>query len=336
MTQDRPEIKADTEPMDSRAAQDRFEELADKIRQQGYLPPQGDQSWREREAMRRAAYDRGYTPPPQSDQSWRESEALRFVPLRDESAEAAASKDIELPEPLAKPASAKVGSAGIIFAFFLVVAIGVIIVAFTAPEMLTAQFWRGTAATQSPAPAPPPAMAPAKNAPPAEPAPPPPSMPAPARVPDLPAPALNVAPPGAAKPEPTAPPPARAARPAARDETGGFYAKVPGPDGTLEYKFFPSEGSSGPSQPGQSRSSRSSPTDARSEGGFYARVPGPDGTLQNKYFPPEAPPDQSSASPSKSRTEPATPSRDTSGFYARVPGPDGTMEYKFFPSKPPR
>ncbi|MEO8896312.1 MAG: hypothetical protein ABI450_10560, partial [Rhizomicrobium sp.] len=85
MSQGRPETKADAEPVDSRAERDRFEALADKIRQESHLPSQDDQSWREREAIRLSAYDRGYMPP-QGNQSWREREALLFAPARENDA----------------------------------------------------------------------------------------------------------------------------------------------------------------------------------------------------------------------------------------------------------
>ena len=49
----------------------------------GYLPPEGDHSWREMEALRIGAYDRIGHLPPKSNQSWREQEALRLAATRE-------------------------------------------------------------------------------------------------------------------------------------------------------------------------------------------------------------------------------------------------------------
>jgi hypothetical protein len=80
------------------------------------------------------------------------------------------------------------------------------------------------------------------------------------------------------------PPPKSNSKPraTARDErsAGGFYAKVPGPDGTLRDTYFPGAPETGSRTP--SRKEPAVPADA---GGFYSRALGPDGTIQYRYFP---------------------------------------------------
>lgn len=267
----------------------RFEELADQYRQQSHLPPQGDQSWREQEAMRLAAYDKGYTPP-QSDQSWRDREAMLFAPAREDTT-ADAMPDHAMPEPVLRPAPAKGGQGGTILIFVLVAAIALGIAALAYPEMLTAAYWRSPQTNPATQPVSPPPRAVQPSAmPPAAPAvQPPPPMPAPdlKRIPDEPAPPVQEAPPPSvpvidARPDPAiAPKPVVRSRVPARSDrgAGGFYAKVPGPDGVMRDTFFPADPQSPPQKP-----VRAEPA-VPETGGFYAKVPGPNGTLELKHFP---------------------------------------------------
>lgn len=317
MSQGRPETKADAEPADSRAERDRFEALADKIRQESHLPSQDDQSWREREAIRLSAYDRGYIPP-QGNQSWREREALLFVPAQ-ENDTADVERDREPPLSVLPPVSTtKGGQGGILLAFLLVAAIALGIVALAHPEILTTSFWRTAGGGNNPAPET--ASAPAHTTPVSTPPIQQPSLSPPAPALDLrgtpdPTPPAEAATPAPPAPEPApvqiidaaAPPkPASATRAAPRNDadTGGFYAKVPGPDGTLQDKFFPSQGKSGKGKSGPIKSDKA----------------------------PAVPP----LSRARGPLDQSTVDKGAGGFYARVPGPDGTLEYKYFPSKPPR
>ncbi len=203
-------------------------------------------------------------------------------------------------------------ASGTILIFILVAGILLGIVALAYPQMLTAAYWR-TAGTQtnSVPQAPPPAAEP--TAPAARPASPPVDQPAapspnlnaaPTPPPSSPtAPDLNrapaePAPPAAEAPQSSvpvidatpkpAPSPRSASRPRAseRDDrgAGGFYAKVPGPGGAMEYQYFPAHPDSNSSAP-----ARREPA-VPDRGGFYAKVPGPDGTLQSQYFPRQPPP----------------------------------------------
>ena len=276
------------EEAQSQAERDRFQELADQYRQQGHLPPGGDQSWREREAMRLAAYDRGYVPA-QNDQSWRDREAMLFTPAREDGAAAAEDDRHESQEPILQPLHvAKSGQGGIVLIFILVAAIALGIAVLAYPQLLTASYWRAPqtnsetppprAAQPSAAPAIQPvptehSPAPDFNRAPAEPAPPP------AEAPQPPVSIIDATPKPAPKP---------ASRPrASRDEdrgVGGFHAKVPGQDGVMRDAFFPAD-----PEPGPQRPARKEPA-VPDTGGFYAKVPGPDGTLQDQYFPRRPPP----------------------------------------------
>jgi len=283
--------------MDEEAAADaeraRFEELADQYRQQSHLPPQGDQSWREQEAMRRADYDKGHIPP-QNDQSWRDREAMLFAPAREENTADAIAEEHRDPHEagLTPIPIRKGGQGGTILVFILVAAITLGIAVLAYPEMLTAAYWRTPdAQTNSVAqPAPPRAVQP-----PAAPAiqPVAPQTPPPAadlnRAPADPAPPALEAPSTAvidARPPAEVPEPAARERAPARDDrsTDGFYAKVPGPDGVMRDTFFPADPQSTPQKP-----ARAEPA-VPETGGFYAKVPGPDGTLELKHFPSKPPP----------------------------------------------
>jgi len=280
------EMQADEEA-DAQAERARFEELADQYRQQSHLPPQGDQSWREREAERLATYDKGYTLP-QNDQSWRDREAMLFAPAREENTADA------MPEPVLRPAAAKSGHGGTILIFVLVMAIVLGIAALAYPEMLTAPYWRSTQtnAVTQPLNPPPEAVQPSAMPPAAAQQPLP--LPAPdlKRIPAVPAPPVQEAPPPSVPVIDARPIPAPARKPAvsvrapARDDRsgGGFYVKVPGPDGVMRDTFFPTDPQSPSRKPVQKEPA------VPETGGFYAKVPGPDGTLELKRFPSTPPP----------------------------------------------
>jgi hypothetical protein len=289
MARSRLEILEEEEAQ-SQAERARFEELADQYRQQSHLPPGGDQSWRDREAMRRAASDKGHIPP-QSDQSQHEREAMQFAPAREDDTVAAEVGRHESQEPVLQPLHvAKGGQGGIVLIFILVAAIALGIAVLAYPELLTASYWRGpqtNSATQPPRAVLPPAApaiqpAPAEQAPaldlkraPAEPTPPP------AEAPQPPVSVIDATPKQARAPKPASRP-----RILEREDrgAGGFYAKVPGPDGVMRDTFFPADAEPGPQKP-----ARREPA-VPDQGGFYAKVPGPDGTLQDQYFPSRPPP----------------------------------------------
>ena len=229
-------MKADEQQAESHTARDAFDVLADQFRQDGgYLPPQGDQSWREREALGIvAAYE-------------------------DSTADATADEDSIQQEYARDSDSIGRGHAGMVFALFVVAVIAVVIVAFASPGILTAGFWRAhwsaanltaksAVAPASVADAPAPAPAPL-----AQRAAPPQSQPALAQPTLAASPGLNTTPVANAAPDTNTMPEAApkpslrpAVPPTRRDAagdhgTGGFYAMVAGPDGTLEYKYFPSK-----------------------------------------------------------------------------------------------
>jgi hypothetical protein len=281
------EMKPEDQPSESHATPENYEARADKFRQEsGHLPLQDDQSWRELEAVRIAAYEKTGHLPPQDDQSWREREAMRFVPAQ-EKIDAHATPDIEYEqeEYVRRPVSTRRGKGGILLALFTVAAMALVAVALVFPDMLRADFWRTPepavkskveavriALPPAPAPAPTPAAAAQSVPPPAPPvlvihadSNPPPAGPAKTAV-----------------PEPTPTPPAlRTTKPDQADDRGasGFYAKVPGPDGTLKDTYFPSQPTPA------TRPAKVGKTDNHSAGGFYAKVPGPNGTLEDKFFP---------------------------------------------------
>ena len=211
-------------------------------------------------------------------------------PVREEGNIGAAADESHRPQEIVlEPLHvAKGGQGGIVLIFILVAAIGLGIAVLAYPQMLTADYWRNSG-TQSPLPrAPQPTNAPAVQPP-----------PLPAEQPAPPVPELKRAPaepPSAEAPRPSvpvidatpAPVPRQASRPRAseRDDrgAGGFYAKVPGPDGTMEDQYFSADPDSVTRPP-----ARKEPA-VPDTGGFYAKVPGPDGTLQDQYFPRRPPP----------------------------------------------
>lgn len=290
--------------MDEEAAADaeraRFEELADQYRQQSHLPPQGDQSWREQEAMRRAASDKGYAAP-QNDQSWRDREAMLFAPAHEENtADAIAEEHREPLETGLTPVPIrKAGQGGTILIFILVAAIAFGIAVLAYPEMLTAAYWRTPDAQPNPVarPAPPRAVQPAA------------------------APAMQSTAPTQEAPPPVAPAP----------DLKRIPVGPPLPARETPPPSVPVIDARPPVKPASAPVSKpQAPTrDNRGAGGFYAKVPGPDGVMRDTFFPadPQSPPQK------PARREPAVP--ETGGFYAKVPGPDGTLELKHFPSTPP-
>lgn len=302
MAKSRLEILIDEEA-EAQAERARFEELADQYRQQGHLPPGGDQSWREREALRRAAYDKSYAPP-QNDQARREREAMLFAPAGEEAGTAAIEDESpEMREPVLRPVPvAKGGQGGTILIFVLVAAIGLGITALAYPEMLTAAYWRTPAAQNDSAMQPVPQRA---------------VQPAPAIQPTT-APTQEASPPAAPAPAPDLKrTPVEPAAPA-QDEVPVIDARPPA-DAAPAPKPNPKP--------------RAPARDDRGAGGFYAKAPGPDGILRDTYFPADPKADPKSDSRTPAREAPAKP--DAGGFYAKAPGPNGTLEYRFFPSKPP-
>jgi len=315
MARSRLEILAEEEA-ESQAERDRFQELADQYRQQSHLPPGGDQSWREREAMRRAAYDKGYAPPP-GDPSWREHEAAQRAashepePIQESAREediagGMAEEHYALQEPDLQPVHvAKGGQGGTILIFVLVAAIVFGVTALAYPEMLTADYWRTAGAQTNSVP-----QSPSRGAEPAaQPVPPPVKQPAPS-------PALNVA------PAPSVPPPSSPPAPDTNIVPAPPAQETP-PPASPAAKAAPIEAPTPKLRP------RAAVPDDRSVGGFYAKVPAPDGTMEYKYFP--ADPKSDARAPA--RKEPAVP--DAGGFYAKAPGPDGTLQDRYFPRQPP-
>jgi len=333
MARSRLEILEEEEAQ-SQAERNRFEELADQYRQQGHLPPGGDQSWREREAMRRAAYDKGYTPPP-GDPSWREREAAARAPSHEpaqepvqESVHAEFTADRMAEEQYApqerglEPVHvAKSGQGGTVLIFILVAAIALGVAALAYPEMLTAAYWRTAGSQTNSVPqTPPPAVEPAAPA----------AQPAPLRA-EPPAPALNAA------PQPSAPPPSAPAPDASAAPVPVAPAEeAPSPPAT---ETAPAPNVNPIEAPKPKLRPRASARDVRGTsgvvdrgaGGFYAKVPGPGGVMEYKYF--SANPDSDSSAAAPAQKEPAVP--DTGGFYSRALGPDGTMQYRYFPRQPP-
>ena len=188
------------------------------------------------------------------------------------------------------------GRSGKVFMLALVAAVGLVaLLPFAFPQTLTADFWNTQLAGLKGMPGSPaePARAtrtanvPAPSAPVAapvlrrEPVAPLPVEPAPAAnasetaTQDAPAPA----------PSPPNPQPRQRAAVPAKPSGGGFYAMVPGPDGTLTSRYFSSDSEQG----SQSRPAVPKRNEGGEEKGVYAMAPGPDGTLRYQYFPPKPP-----------------------------------------------
>lgn len=241
-------MNADEQLADLGAADGGYAASADWFTQEsGYLPPKGDQSWRELEAMRIVpAYEMFDAGQMESD----DSVAREQAPESD---------------------STGWGLKGVIFALFSVPVVTFAIVALTSPGILSAILQRmhwGEAGSlaksagapvstvQAPVPVPlaerepppqirlGPVIDQGSSTAPAASMTPPPSQPAPAIGRDLSAtlatnaiPDTNAVPEAAPKPSPR--PVKRATR---RNDPGtsGFYAMVAEPDGTLEYRYFPS------------------------------------------------------------------------------------------------
>jgi hypothetical protein len=97
--------------------------------------------------------------------------------------------------------------------------------------------------------------------------------------------AAGAAVPAAPAPELAVRPRQRAATPENSPGSGqdGFYAMVPGPDGTMTYRYFSADPE--PKSGAGRANSRTNRTD-REDRGVYAKAPGPDGRMEYRYFPP--------------------------------------------------
>ena len=262
-------MKTQMQPVEPRPADDPFAEGAEQFwHDNGYLPPQDDQSWREQDAHRIVTAGQAVS----SDEP--------------------ASAEPAGHEPAAPTEVSGFGRVETFFALFTVTAIAIFIVALTAPNILSASFWRAEGpANPRAAPASPPERLAAIPAPVLEGVPEPRSPPPRTARPDLKeTPGVKAEAPRSAAPETVSAPPARelAPRPApraqarekTRDRASGFYARVPQPDGTLGYRYFPSDPRLDPKPAVPALSPGGT-------GGFYAMVAGPGGTLEYKYFPPK-------------------------------------------------
>jgi hypothetical protein len=259
---------------------------------------------------------------PQGDQSWREQEALRIVPAHEKFDAGETAND----EPAASEQDPDYvaggrGFKGVIFALLAVPVIAFAMVALTSPGILQAVFRPAhrsaarsisnppdTAVSAVHAPAP---LASAKA--------PPPQIPlAPVTTPD---PGLESSAPVTAIQSPPAP------------AVGPDLTAAPAADPAPDTSTVP-EAASKPSTQPASRANGHLVTDDHGSGGFYAKVIQPDGTLKNRYFAsnskPAAPPSTNATGRDRNNN------RGTGGFYAMVAGPDGTLEYRYFPSKPSR
>ena len=255
-------MKAVEQPEDLASAEDRDAALADRLLQEsGYLPSQ-------------------------DDQSWREQAALHIAPgLERDGTDEPADWDSVEPQPMAETHPERSGRGGVLVAFLMIAVIVPVIAALTFPDILTAGFWRAQRSTAHGASAPPPSVAtplraalpepassrlppPAQATPAAPPRPAPEAAPADTNVPII----------DARKPAPRSlSPHAPEHEMAQEDRTGGFYAKVPGPDGVLRSQYFPADPSARPTAAENAGKDRDA-------GGFYAMVAAPDGTLRYKYF----------------------------------------------------
>jgi hypothetical protein len=288
------------------------------------LPPEGDQSWREREALHLTDTDA-------VNDEIAELARPTFLLAADpvfEPMEPALEPAAEIPEPyvpvrepVAVAQTAHRGAGGVML--LLVGMVGLVTVALAVPDILTPEFWRTQWAAVMAKPAAMPervASIPAPVAAPVQP-------PAPMRtVPDR-KPALNTGPltsnesPADAAPPPDAAPPASAmpeAPPMPRPETRTPQVRrtmVIGRDGRVRYE------DAGKPVPVR----RASRQGDRNESGIYAMTPGPDGVLRREFFP---------AGPESDSQPSARDNESASGVYAMAPGPDGVLRYRYFPSDP--
>jgi hypothetical protein len=260
MTQRRIKMKSVEQPAESGAALDHNAALADQFLQDNdYLPVRGDQSWRERAALRIAP---GYEPNDGDDGP----DAMPVPEDRISGSELSGK-----------------GGGGILAAFFAMAIVVPTIVVLTAPGVLTAGFWGAhRAAPKAMAePAAPLARMAANSAPLrpslAKAAPPPPTSQATAMDRDVSKKrAANM--PAVAGRAPKARAAVPAAKPVKADDGNAdkFRTLVVGTDGSMKYEYFPS-------QPLPRLAQRQTTGDDGK--GFYAMVPGPDGTLRYQYFP---------------------------------------------------
>ena len=257
-------------------------DLVDQFLQESdYLPARGDQSW--------------------GDQSWREQAALGIAAGYEESDEIETPATIptrndRLSEPNFDGRSGKGALLAALFVSAILVPGAVIL---TAPEILTADFWRADRVAANP---------PSKPAPPVRTA----SVPAPVipmEAPPQPSRVIAEKPRATrtAKATPHQTPPLRPTD-SAQDLNAASSANAP-----------PDRASPPKQQPATRMVKR------EEAGGFGSFVLGPDGKMQYRYFP---------AASSGQTAEPAQAEGDDPGFYAMVPGTDGVLRYKHFPSKP--
>jgi hypothetical protein len=197
--------------------------------------------------------------PSRDDQSWRELEALRIAAALNESivempADEPADQEFDQQEDIPEPGATSRGQGGILFLMAAVAALVIVALAF--PDIVTSGFWSAPRAALAANPASAPARAANIPAPPLQRLTPPADNPGlttkpaanamPLAAPDRrPAARMSgtmvISPDGAVKYENAGPPKRAPVRHAAGDRgAGGFYAKVPGPDGVLRYRYFPS------------------------------------------------------------------------------------------------
>jgi hypothetical protein len=260
---------------------------------------------------------------PQGDQSWREQEALRIVPAHEKFGAGQTANDDAAPsEQIPDSESGGHGLKGAIFALLAVPIVAFAIAALTSPGILSAVFRpahrsevssisKSAGATANPMHAPAPAL-------PAEPAASPQIRPAPATAP---------------KPSTASTAPVMATQSPPGPDIGPELSAAPTINPAPDTNTV-SEAASKPSTRPVPRAVGHFEPDEHGRGGFYAKVIQPDGTLRNQYFASKSKP---AALPSKNATgRGRIDRRNTGGFYAMVAEPDGTMEYRYFSSKPSR
>jgi len=236
--------------------------------------------------------------PNRDDQSWREQAALRIAAGYEERDEIEAPATIPTPDDRLSESSfdGRSGKGALLAALFVSAILIPGAVILTAPEILTADFWREDRVAANPPSKPAPPVRTANVPSPVIPmeAPPQPSKviaedsratrtakATPRQTPPL-RPAdsarnLNAASSVNAQPERASPPKQQpATRMANREKAGGFGSFVLGPDGRMQYRYFPTASSGQTAEPAQAEGD---------DPGFYAMVPGPDGVLRYKHFP---------------------------------------------------
>ena len=254
--------------------------------------------------------DNGYLPS-QDDQSWRERAALGIVTRREEDiADDSPDMDFVPEDHGSAREAARSGRGGVFAALFMVLVMVPVVAALTFPNILMPGFWRAHAPDAGPgtvAPSPPTQLVDAPSslrasldahAP--QPSPKESAAPLEQRLPSSSGPPAKAnsdsekpltidatgATAAAAAPGPTPRPVPETGQRHNLDsehDTGGFYAKAMGPDGVLRYQYFSSEPSQQPT-PGPSNRAEADVSNRQTGRGFYAMVARPDGTLQYRYF----------------------------------------------------